>query len=158
MKKRILLPLLVAAFSLAIAGGCKKKDEGAEEGADPAAKPTEGEEMAAGDDTPDEGADEGGEETADEGGDEGGDEAGGEVGKTGIDECDQYVDAVMKYVECDKVPDQAREATKKGLEGMKKGWGDIDNMPDEAKTAAADSCKTALDALQKGAEAIGCEI
>ena len=58
----------------------------------------------------------------------------------------------------DVIPDQARDATKKGLEGMKAGWGNIDQMPDEAKKAAGDSCKTAMDALKKGAEAIGCPI
>jgi len=146
MKRRFLFPLLVAAFSLALGGACKKKDEGAE--GDTAAKPAEGDKKEEA--KPDEKKDEAKEEKKDEGG--------GEVAKTGIEACDAYVAAVTKYVECDKVPDAARDATKKGLDQMQAAWADMDKMPDEAKKAAGDGCKQAVDALKKGAEAIGCEI
>ena len=141
MKKRFLFPLLVAAFSLAIGGACKKKEEGAEGGDDTAAaKPADGDKKEEA--KPDEKKEEGGDDTA----------------STGIEECDAYVAAVKKYVECDKVPDQARDATKKGLEQMQSGWANMDKMPDEAKKQAGEGCKQAVDALKKGAEALGCSI
>ncbi|MBT8495907.1 MAG: hypothetical protein KJO07_22880 [Deltaproteobacteria bacterium] len=148
MKKYFLLPLFVAAFALAL-GGCKKKEEGAEGDDTAAAKPAEGDKEEA---KPDEG------EKKEEAKEEEKKDEGGEAASTGIEECDAYVAAVTKYVECDKVPDQARDATKKGLEQMQAGWANMDKMPDDAKKQAGEGCKMAVDALKKGAEALGCEI
>lgn len=146
MKRRFLMPLLIAAFGLAIGGACKKKEEGGE--AEPAAaKPAEGEAAK-------EEAKEEPKEEAKEG--EGDAKA---AGSTGIEECDAYLAAVEKYVSCDKVPEQARAATKQAIEQSKQAWGAMnDKTPPEAKKAAADGCKQGLDALKKGAEAAGCEI
>ena len=102
----------------------------------------------------DKGGDEGGGDEA------GGDEAGGEGGgaATGLAECDAYVAAMEKYLACDKVPQEARDGAKQGLDAMKSGWGDTAGMPEEAKKAANDACKQAVDALKQGASAMGCEI
>jgi hypothetical protein len=87
--------------------------------------------------------------------------AGGEAaagGGTGLAECDAYVAAMEKYLACDKVPQEARDGAKQGLEAMKSGWGDAAGMPEDAKKAANDACKQAVDALKQGASAMGCEI
>lgn len=78
--------------------------------------------------------------------------------QTGIEECDRYVAKVIKYLECEKIPPKAREATRKGLESMKKEWADMPGLSKEAKKAAGDACKTALDALEKGSAALGCPL
>ena len=77
-------------------------------------------------------------------------------GNTGIAECDEYIKVVEKYVSCDKIPQASRDATKSGLETMKKGWGP--SMPDDAKKAAADACKAGTDAVKQGASAVGCAL
>jgi len=146
MKRRFLIPFFVAAFALAL-GGCKKKEEGGE-GEPAAAKPAEGDKKEEAQK----------EEPKEEAKEEAKEEGGGDA-KTGVAECDAYVAAVTKYVECDKVPEQARDATKQGLDQMQKAWSQWgDDVPEETKKAAGDGCKTALDALKKGAEAIGCPI
>lgn len=102
--------------------------------------------------------DKGGDEPADPAeGDEGGGEGGGEA-NTGLAECDAYVAAMEKYLACDKVPQEARDGAKQGLDAMKGSWGDTAGMPEEAKKAANDACKQAVDALKQGASAMGCEI
>jgi hypothetical protein len=78
--------------------------------------------------------------------------------KTGIPECDTYVALVKSYIECDKVPDQARDATRKGLEQMQEAWASIKDLPPGTIKVAADGCKTASDALRKGADALGCPL
>ncbi|MBT8495966.1 MAG: hypothetical protein KJO07_23175, partial [Deltaproteobacteria bacterium] len=58
--------------------------------------------------------------------------------RTGIVECDTYVALVKSYIECDKVPAQARDATDKGLEQMQDAWASMKDMPPDARKAAAD--------------------
>ena len=77
-------------------------------------------------------------------------------GNTGIAECDEYIKVVDKYVSCDKIPQASRDATKQGLDTMRKGWSS--GMPDDAKKAAADACKAGTDAVKQGAQALGCAL
>src|SRR5688572_2874949 len=62
-------------------------------------------------------------------------------GDSGIAECDAYTKTFEKYVACDKVPAQAKDASKQSLEAMKQGWAQFKdpNVPAEAKKAAADA-------------------
>ena len=76
-------------------------------------------------------------------------------GPTGIPSCDLYIQTVERYVQCDKVPPQARDATRKGIEQMREAWLDI---PADARQAASDGCKQAISALRKGADALGCKL
>src|SRR5262249_15134708 len=39
----------------------------------------------------------------------------GGISKTGLPECDAYVAAMQAYIQCDKVPQSAREAAQEGL-------------------------------------------
>lgn len=77
-------------------------------------------------------------------------------GSTGMPECDEYLKAVEKLASCDKYPAATKDQMMKGVEAMKQGW--TANMPDDAKKAAADGCKSATDALKQGASALGCSI
>ena len=43
------------------------------------------------------------------------------AGSTGLADCDAYVAAMDKYMQCDKVPQSARDAAKQGLDAMKQG-------------------------------------
>jgi hypothetical protein len=83
---------------------------------------------------------------------------GGGGAATGLAECDAYVAAVEAYMKCDKVPQEARDGAKSGIEAMKQGWGDTSAMPEEAKKQTNDACKQATDALKQGATAMGCTI
>jgi hypothetical protein len=82
----------------------------------------------------------------------------GGAAATGVPECDEYIAAVEKLMTCDKIPQAARDAQKQGLDAMKQGWSTLadPNTPPEAKKAAADGCKTAVDAVKQSASAAGC--
>lgn len=75
---------------------------------------------------------------------------------TGLPACDQYVAAMERYLQCDKVPQAARDGSGQGMAAMKSNWDDTRNMPADARRAANDACRQALDALTQGAAAIGC--
>ncbi|MCA9679347.1 MAG: hypothetical protein H6708_17215 [Kofleriaceae bacterium] len=92
------------------------------------------------------------------GGDQGGGDEAAAGGGTGLPDCDAYVASMEKYMQCDKVPQAARDAAKQGMDAMKSGWGDMSGMPDDAKKQANDACKQAVDAMKQGAQAMGCEI
>jgi hypothetical protein len=82
----------------------------------------------------------------------------GGFASTGLVECDAYIRAVEAYMRCDKVPQQARDGAKQGIEYMLQGWGDLTQMPEEAKQATNDACKQGVDALKQGATAMGCPL
>jgi hypothetical protein len=79
---------------------------------------------------------------------------------TGVPECDDYLKSFDKYMSCDKIPQQAKDASKQGIEQMKQGWAMLKdpNVPPEAKKAAGDACKQAVDALKQSASAMGCSL
>lgn len=77
---------------------------------------------------------------------------------SGIPWCDEYIRMVERYMRCDKIPQQARDGVKQGIDAMKQSWGDFTNLPEEAKRATDDACKQAVDALKQGATAMGCTL
>jgi len=88
----------------------------------------------------------------------GGEPAAAAGGGTGVPECDAYVAAIEKFMTCDKVPQAARDAQKQSLDAMKQGWASLSDpaATPEAKKAAGDGCKTALDGLAQAAKGAGC--
>jgi hypothetical protein len=70
--------------------------------------------------------------------------------------CDQYVATVEQYIQCDKVPAEARDGAKAGIDAMKQGWGDLDAMPEDARLQTDSACMQAVDALHQGMDAMGC--
>jgi len=81
-------------------------------------------------------------------------------GKTGVPECDAYLQAFDRYMQCDKVPQQARDASEDSIAQMRQAWAMLRDpkVPPEAKKAAADACKEAHEALKQSASAMGCPL
>ena len=81
---------------------------------------------------------------------------------TGVPECDSYLKAVEKYMNCNKVPQAARDAQAQGAQQMKNGMSAWASMPAEqrkmAQDAAKSSCAQGLSALKQSATAIGCPV
>lgn len=70
------------------------------------------------------------------------DKGGGSGDSIGIAECDDYI---KKMTAClDKMPGEAKEASKKAMEDSKKAWKESAKA---AKDQTQQACKTALDAL-----------
>jgi hypothetical protein len=77
---------------------------------------------------------------------------------TGLPECDAYIRAIDRYLQCDKIPQQARDGARQGIEAMEAGWRDMSGVPDDVKQQTNDACKQAVDAIQQGASAMGCAL
>lgn len=74
--------------------------------------------------------------------------------KIGIPECDEYFEKYLKCIE-DKMPDAAKETTKKALEDSVKAWKAAAEGP--GKDTLAQTCKTAMETAKKATESMGCE-
>ena len=61
-------------------------------------------------------------------------------------DCARYKDDIGKLATCDKLPQQSRDAMKKGFDAMSANW---TNMPAASKDAANTACKTAADSVEK---------
>jgi hypothetical protein len=149
--KKLLVVVSVLTLSLA-AVGCNKKEEGAAGEAAKTAEPAKTEPATPPPATPPAAEPAKTEPAAPA--------AGGAAASTGVPECDEYVAAIEKFTTCDKVPQAARDAQKQSLDAMKQGWASLSDpaVPAEAKKAAADGCKTAVDALKQAATASGCTL
>jgi hypothetical protein len=81
-------------------------------------------------------------------------------GPTGVPACDEYLNAFDRYMSCDKIPQQAKDASRQGIAEMKRGWAMLrdPNVPAEARKAASDACREAVDALRQSAAAMGCPL
>lgn len=81
---------------------------------------------------------------------------------TGVAECDAYLAALEKYMQCDKVPQAVRDAQAQSAQQMRTGWATWANLPEESRKVAQDaaktSCTTALTSLKTAASASGCPI
>jgi hypothetical protein len=80
---------------------------------------------------------------------------GGAVGGTGIAECDQYMQALQRFAQCNTVPVEAKQALQQAMSQMGNTWR---SLSPEAKKAAADACKQGTDAIRSAAKAQGCPI
>ena len=61
-------------------------------------------------------------------------------------DCARYKDDIGKLATCDKLPQQSRDALKKGFDTMSASWA---NLPAASKDAANTACKTAADSVEK---------
>ncbi len=81
---------------------------------------------------------------------------------TGVAECDAYLAAVEKYMNCANVPQAARDAQAQGAKQMRTSWSAWGSMPEDARkaaqAAAKSSCTTALATLKQAASATGCPV
>jgi hypothetical protein len=70
--------------------------------------------------------------------------------------CVLYQEIVDKMAECDKLPQQARDAMRTGLDTLKQNWTDLDN-PKRYKDVS-DACKVAADAMRQAGTSLGCAL
>jgi len=80
---------------------------------------------------------------------------------TGIAECDAFLKTYEKYLACDKIPQQAKDASKQGLDAMKANWAQLSKdpaAPADSKKVAADACKTGEEGLKQTATTAGCAL
>jgi Ni/Co efflux regulator RcnB len=81
---------------------------------------------------------------------------------TGVAECDSYLAALEKYMNCQNVPQAARDAQKQAADQMRTGWASWAGLPEDARKVAQDaaktSCSTALTTLKQAATASGCPV
>ena len=81
---------------------------------------------------------------------------------TGVPECDSYLKAVEKYLNCNKIPQAARDAQAQSAQTMKNGMSSWASLPAEqrkmAQDAAKSSCSQGLSAIKQSATALGCPI
>jgi len=84
------------------------------------------------------------------------------VQSTGVAECDSYLAALEKYMNCANVPQAARDAQKQSADQMRTSWASWANMPEDARKVAQDaaktSCTTALTALKQAGTAMNCSV
>ncbi len=69
---------------------------------------------------------------------------------TGIEECDELI---TKYMTCDKISVQSREAFLQGAHQWKRA---LETGGEAARTAVADSCKAASGTSKQALESAGC--
>ncbi|HTJ47730.1 MAG TPA: hypothetical protein VL463_36790 [Kofleriaceae bacterium] len=82
------------------------------------------------------------------------------AGTSGVPECDAYVETLRRYAQCNALPVDTKQALMQAVSQMSDAWKPLHdpNTPPEAKKAAADACKQAIDALRVSAQGQGCQI
>jgi hypothetical protein len=75
----------------------------------------------------------------------------GAAASTGVAECDDYV-AKVKACIADKIPENMREETLKGMDQVTAAW----SAPGVDKAQLAEACKTAMDQAKSAYGAMGC--
>jgi hypothetical protein len=79
-------------------------------------------------------------------------------GPTGMPACDEYLELVERYLNCDQFPQAARDSTRQATDQMRQAWRDMANMPPDARRTAEDACKQASDAMRQAGQAMGCDL
>jgi hypothetical protein len=82
----------------------------------------------------------------------------GDDGETGIPDCDAYLRLFDAYIQCDKIPEATKEATREGIAAQKEAFAELKDAPDDAKQTAAETCRESADALKQAASALGCSL
>lgn len=84
-----------------------------------------------------------------------------DAASTGVAECDSYLKTLEKYMNCDKVPQAARDAQKQSAQTMRASW-NWNSLPEASRKAAQDAaksgCASGESALKQSAKAIGCSV
>jgi hypothetical protein len=64
-------------------------------------------------------------------------------------DCLDYLRAIEKLADCDKLPQASKDALKTSAQSMVDSWKDASSMPPEAQKAMADACRQAADAVNQ---------
>lgn len=75
----------------------------------------------------------------------------------GLPECEAYAVAAERFIKCNKVPKQSRDAVQTAVDTMRKNWGDPATMSEDMKRSAAETCVTLEKSMKDAAVAIGCK-
>jgi hypothetical protein len=70
--------------------------------------------------------------------------------------CAKYMAITEKLMKCDKMPAQAMDGLKQGLDAMSQAWTSYGSMGADIKKSLDDGCKQAADALEQVAGSLGC--
>ena len=68
--------------------------------------------------------------------------------------CEAYRAAIAKLIDCDKMPQQSRDALAQAFAAMEETWKNVGEMPEEAQRAMNEGCKAGVDALTQAAGAM----
>lgn len=79
-------------------------------------------------------------------------------GATGMPACDEYLELVERYLNCDQFPQAARDSTREATDQMRQAWRDMANMSPDVRRTAEDACKQASDAMRQAGQAMGCDL
>jgi len=63
--------------------------------------------------------------------------------------CERYKQRIEQLMMCDKLPQATRDALKQGHDAMSQSWGQMKDLPEEARKAMEDGCKLGTDALEQ---------
>jgi hypothetical protein len=77
---------------------------------------------------------------------------------TSIPECEAYEAAAKRYIKCEKVPQESRDAAQTSLDNVKKNWGDIAGMNEETRKAVTEGCQSLGKAMKDLYDAAGCDL
>ena len=81
-------------------------------------------------------------------------------GSTGVPECDAYIATLERYVQCAKVPVEAKQAVQQAIPQLLDGWKQLRDpgVAPEVRRATADACRQAAGALRQAAAQTGCTV
>ena len=80
--------------------------------------------------------------------------AAGGAADTGVAECDEYINKMMKCLDSPQYPAAAKDQAKQAFEQMKTGWKQALSASPEAKASIGPACKQALDAMKQSGAAM----
>lgn len=74
----------------------------------------------------------------------------------GVAECDDFLKAIDRAVQCDKLDDTQRDGIRSAAADQKKTWAAMPHKTAKDKAALVDSCKKSMVALKDAAGSVGC--
>ena len=74
----------------------------------------------------------------------------------GVAECDDFLKAIDRAVQCDKLDDTQRDGIRSAAADQKKTWAAMPHKTAADKQALVDSCKKSMIALKDAASSVGC--
>jgi hypothetical protein len=67
--------------------------------------------------------------------------------------CARYVEVIEEFIQCDKIPEEARVAAQQGIDAMMRAWTDIG---DAERHQAEQGCQAAVEAVADASATMGC--
>lgn len=72
--------------------------------------------------------------------------------------CRDYFRVMERYAECKEVPEAARGDFRRALDATRASFADLKDLSEEARTAMANGCEQAADAILESGKTMGCEM